>query len=70
MGGSGSSAAGVAGFLMGGGYSFPKTNQFGLGIDNVKGYEVVLPSGKIKTVRPTDNDPADVDLFHALRVIP
>lgn len=64
VGGSGPQGVGVAGFLMGGGYSFPKTNQFGLGIDNVTGYEVVLPSGDVKNALP-DGDTAD--LFNALR---
>lgn len=64
----GASKVGVAGFLLGGGYSFIKTNQIGLGIDNIVGYEVVLPSsGEIKNARPDDDTK---DLFHALRVIP
>lgn len=66
VGGSGPQGVGVAGFLMGGGYSFPKTNQFGLGIDNIVAYEVVLPSGDVIKVLP-DGDTAD--LFNALRVI-
>ena len=33
------SGVGVAGFILGGGYSW-KTNQFGLAIDNMLGYEV------------------------------
>ena len=63
----GVSSVGVAGFLLGGGFSFLKTNQFGLGIDNIAGYEVVLPSsGEIKNARPSGDTE---DLFHALRVI-
>ncbi|KAI0289881.1 FAD-binding domain-containing protein [Multifurca ochricompacta] len=37
------------------GYSW-KTNQFGLAIDNVDSYEMVLPDGRIKVVRPEDED--------------
>lgn len=63
----GVSSVGVAGFFLGGGFSFLKTNRFGLGIDNTAGYEVVLPSsGEIKNARPGGDTE---DLFHALRVI-
>jgi hypothetical protein len=57
----------VAGWLLGGGYLPPKTNQFGLGIDNVVGYQVVLPSGEIKNTELGDQN--TVNLFQALRVI-
>ncbi|KAI0260003.1 hypothetical protein BC834DRAFT_973806 [Gloeopeniophorella convolvens] len=40
---------GVAGFTLGGGYSW-KTNQFGLTIDTLTAVELVLPSGNVKTV--------------------
>jgi FAD/FMN-containing dehydrogenase len=54
---------GVAGFILGGGYSW-KTNQYGLAIDTVQAFELVLPDGNITTVTPTSN----VDLFFGLRV--
>ncbi|KAI0050408.1 FAD-binding domain-containing protein [Auriscalpium vulgare] len=52
---------GVAGFTIGGGYSF-KTSQYGLALDNVVSYELVLPSGKVRKVTE-----ADTDLWFALR---
>ncbi|KAI0293621.1 hypothetical protein B0F90DRAFT_1761958 [Multifurca ochricompacta] len=52
---------GVAGFTLGGGYSW-KSNQYGLAVDNVVGYELVLPNGKVKVV--TDKDE---DLFFGLK---
>ena len=44
------------------GYSY-KTSQYGLAIDNVAGYELVLPNGTIKNVTPEDED-----LWFGLRV--
>ncbi len=44
------------------GYSF-KTNQYGLTIDNIAGYELVLPNGTITNVTSKDED-----LWFALRV--
>lgn len=44
------------------GYSY-KTNQFGLAIDTVTAFELVLPTGKIKLV----NSKHEPDLFFALR---
>ena len=53
----------MAGWLLGGGYSL-KSNKYGLGIDNIVKFEVVLPSGKIVNVsQNTDND-----LFISLKV--
>ncbi|KAJ6519121.1 FAD dependent oxidoreductase, partial [Mycena sanguinolenta] len=52
---------GVAGLLLGGGYSY-KTNQYGLAVDGITAIELVLPSGEVKTVDETDED-----LFFALR---
>ncbi|KAI9069033.1 FAD-binding domain-containing protein [Trametes sanguinea] len=43
------SGVGVAGFTLGGGYSW-KTNQFGLTIDNLSGFELVLPNGTVTAV--------------------
>jgi hypothetical protein len=34
---------GIAGWLLGGGYSTLKTNQFGLGTDNVYSYKILVP---------------------------
>ena len=69
---------GVAGLTLGGGgcvpssgrlvscallgYSF-KTSQYGLGIDNVVGYELVLPNGTARYVTSKDED-----LWFGLRV--
>jgi hypothetical protein len=44
------------------GYSW-RTNQFGLTLDTVVSFELVLPNGTIKTVTPSDED-----LWFALRV--
>ncbi|THH28909.1 hypothetical protein EUX98_g5291 [Antrodiella citrinella] len=52
---------GVAGFTLGGGYSW-LTNQYGLGVDNVAAFELVLPSGSVKVVTQSDTD-----LFFALK---
>jgi len=40
-----------------------KSDQYGLAIDNVVGYELVLPDGTIKSVTSEDTD-----LWFALRV--
>ncbi|TFY62863.1 hypothetical protein EVJ58_g3592 [Rhodofomes roseus] len=52
---------GVAGFTLGGGFSF-LSNQYGLTIDTVRAFELVLPNGTITTV--TESNP---DLFWALK---
>ena len=44
------------------GYSF-KSSQYGLALDNVAGYELVLPNGTIKRVTQRDKD-----LWFGLRV--
>ncbi|KAF8260156.1 hypothetical protein EI94DRAFT_1790097 [Lactarius quietus] len=54
---------GVAGVLLGGGYSW-KTNQYGLAVDNVVAYELVLPNGRVTSVTEQDED-----LWFALRGI-
>jgi FAD/FMN-containing dehydrogenase len=54
---------GVAGFTLGGGYSW-KTNQYGLTIDTVQSFELVLPNGTVTTVTATSN----ADLFFGLKV--
>jgi len=52
---------GVGGFTLGGGYSW-KTNQYGLAIDTVTAFELVLPNGQVKKVTEKDED-----LWFALR---
>ncbi len=64
---------GVAGWLLGGGYSMMKTSRFGLGIDNVKAYKVVVPRGvdedaELETVQSNDVIQYKKDLFWALKV--
>jgi hypothetical protein len=44
------------------GFSY-KSNQYGLGVDNVVGYELVLPNGIV-----TDVTSKDHDLWFGLRV--
>ncbi|KAK2462602.1 hypothetical protein APHAL10511_005335 [Amanita phalloides] len=53
---------GVGGFLLGGGYSW-KTNQYGLGIDTIIAYELVLPDGKVVQVTKK----SDAELFFGLK---
>ncbi|EMD34615.1 hypothetical protein CERSUDRAFT_116778 [Gelatoporia subvermispora B] len=62
IGGAASQGVGVAGWLLGAGYSL-KSNQYGLGIDNIVEYEIVVPDGRILTV--TENK--EKKLFQALR---
>ncbi|KAI9429222.1 FAD-binding domain-containing protein [Lactarius indigo] len=52
---------GVSGLTLGGGYSF-LSNQYGLSIDNMEGYELVLPNGTIANVTQSNKD-----LWFALR---
>jgi FAD/FMN-containing dehydrogenase len=44
------------------GYSF-KTSQYGLTVDNIAGFELVLPNGQVTTVTSKDDD-----LWFGLRV--
>lgn len=53
---------GVAGFTLGGGFSF-LSNQHGLTIDTVTAFELVLPNGTVTTATDTMNP----DLFFALK---
>ncbi|KAK0229779.1 FAD-binding domain-containing protein [Armillaria nabsnona] len=53
---------GVAGFTLGGGYSW-LSNQYGLAIDNVVAYELVVPNGTAVTV----TEGSDPDLFFSLK---
>jgi FAD/FMN-containing dehydrogenase len=54
---------GVSGWLLGGGYSL-LTNRFGLGIDNVVGFRVIVPSKGICTISHKENP----EIFKALKV--
>ncbi|KAI0337351.1 FAD dependent oxidoreductase [Trametopsis cervina] len=56
------SGVGVPGFLLGGGYSC-LTNAHGLAIDNIVGFELVVPSGQILEV----NAKSHPDLFWGLQ---
>ena len=51
-------------YIRGAGYSW-KTNQYGLTLDTVTAFELVLPSGHVKVVTEKDED-----LWFALRVRP
>ncbi|KAK0499164.1 FAD dependent oxidoreductase [Armillaria luteobubalina] len=53
---------GVAGFTLGGGYSW-LSNQYGLALDNVVRYELVVPNGTVVTVTDTSH----TDLFFSLK---
>ncbi|KAN0115751.1 FAD-binding domain containing protein [Russula decolorans] len=46
---------GVAGLTLGGGYSF-KSSQYGLTVDNIARFELVLPNGTITNVTSKDED--------------
>ncbi|KAI9439708.1 FAD-binding domain-containing protein [Lactarius indigo] len=46
---------GVSGLTLGGGISF-KSNKYGLSIDNIASYELVLPNGTITSVTSNDKD--------------
>ncbi|QRV98416.1 FAD-binding domain protein [Ceratobasidium sp. AG-Ba] len=56
------SGVGVGGFILGGGYSW-LSNQYGLTIDTVTAFEVVLPNGTITSASDTTNP----DLFYGLK---
>ncbi|KZT71939.1 FAD-binding domain-containing protein [Daedalea quercina L-15889] len=56
------SGIGVAGFTLGGGYSW-LTNQYGLALDSVRGFELVLPNGTVTDV----TESAYPDLFWGLK---
>ncbi|KAI9441828.1 hypothetical protein H4582DRAFT_2055639 [Lactarius indigo] len=60
VGGGGS--VGIGGWMMGGGYSL-KTNQYGLGIDNLIRSQIVLPDGR----RVTTSADVERDLFWAIK---
>ena len=54
---------GVAGFTLGGGYSWV-SNEHGLTIDTVTAFELVKPDGAVVTV----TEASDADLFFSLKV--
>ncbi|KAJ2917514.1 hypothetical protein MD484_g2939, partial [Candolleomyces efflorescens] len=56
------SGVGVAGFTLGGGFSW-KTNQYGLTVDTVEAYELVKPDGTVSTV----TEGSDSELFFGLK---
>ncbi|KZT11181.1 FAD-binding domain-containing protein [Laetiporus sulphureus 93-53] len=56
------SGVGVAGFILGGGYSY-LSNQYGLTIDTVTAFELVLPNGTVTNVTSASYP----DLFFALK---
>ena len=59
----GGGTVGISGWILGGGYSL-KTNQYGLGIDNLVQARIVLPNGKVVTANK-DSEPL---LFWAIKV--
>ncbi|KAG2109758.1 hypothetical protein DEU56DRAFT_749935, partial [Suillus clintonianus] len=62
VGGATAAGVGVAGWLLGGGYSL-LTNQYGLGIDNLVEAQVVLCNGKSLKASAQHNS----DLFFAIK---
>ncbi|KAG1839889.1 FAD-binding domain-containing protein [Suillus subalutaceus] len=54
---------GIGGIVLGGGYSY-LTNQYGMSIDSVVAYELVMPNGTVAEITDSTNP----DLFFALRV--
>lgn len=64
VGGAARQGVGVAGWTLGGGYSL-KSNQYGLGIDNVEAFKIVLPDGTICTA--TAKSKKYGDLYQGLR---
>lgn len=63
VGGTRWAGVGVAGWILGGGYSV-KTSQYGLGVDNLVAAKLVLPNGEFMEASETKNQ----DLFFALKV--
>ncbi|EED78628.1 predicted protein [Postia placenta Mad-698-R] len=58
------SGIGVSGYTLGGGYSW-LTNQYGLTLDTIQAFELVLPNGSIVNVTDSNNP----DLFYGLKGI-
>lgn len=53
---------GVGGIVLGGGYSY-LSNQYGLSVDNVVSFELVMPNGTVASITSS----SDPDLFYGLR---
>jgi FAD/FMN-containing dehydrogenase len=53
---------GVGGIVLGGGYSY-LSNQYGLSVDNVVSFELVMPNGTVANITNSSNP----DLFYGLR---
>jgi FAD/FMN-containing dehydrogenase len=59
----GGADVGIGGWMTGGGYSL-KTNQYGLGIDNLVRIQIVTPDGEVVTA----TEDLRSDLFWAVKV--
>ncbi|MEM9602430.1 MAG: FAD-binding oxidoreductase [Pseudomonadota bacterium] len=64
--GGGSTAVGVSGFTLGGGFSF-LSRSHGLAVDNLLAVEFVTADGELLTLGPDETDPDRAALFWALR---
>ncbi|KAG1836291.1 FAD dependent oxidoreductase [Suillus subalutaceus] len=53
---------GIGGIVLGGGYSY-LSNQYGLSVDNVISFELVMPNGTVASITSSSNP----DLFYGLR---
>lgn len=53
---------GIGGIVLGGGYSY-LSNQYGLSVDNVVAFELVMPNGTVANITNSSNP----DLFYGLR---
>ncbi|KIJ65821.1 hypothetical protein HYDPIDRAFT_109865 [Hydnomerulius pinastri MD-312] len=65
VGGSSIGGVGIGGWLLGGGYSL-KTNQYGMGIDNIIRVQIVLPNGTSREVSVL-SEGEDKELFWAVK---
>ncbi|KAG2359547.1 FAD-binding domain-containing protein [Suillus spraguei] len=57
-----SSSVGVGGFVLGGGYSY-LSNEYGLSVDNIVSFELVMPNGTVANITSSSSP----DLFYGLR---
>ncbi|KAG2068762.1 FAD-binding domain-containing protein [Suillus decipiens] len=57
-----SSSVGVGGFVLGGGYSY-LSNEYGLSVDNIVSFELVMPNGTVTNITSSSSP----DLFYGLR---
>ena len=64
--GGGCPSVGLAGFLLGGGYSFV-SRSYGMGCDNVLAFTVVCVDGSVKRVHEKSKNALDQELFWALK---